>query len=107
MNPPETNDPIEQLLREQDGYVPDDGFSKRVVARLPRRRGWLPRVVLLAAVVIGAVFAVYWLPWKNLPPLDYTKIISLDPKVWSTWLPFVAVIVALASGLHTALRRED
>jgi hypothetical protein len=105
MNPP--NDPIEKLLREQDDYVADEGFSKKVLARLPRHRGWLPRMVLLAVVACGAVLAAYWLPWKSLPPLDYTKVLSLDTKVWSAWLPFAAVVVALASGLFAALRRQD
>jgi hypothetical protein len=107
MNPPETNDPIEKLLREQDDYVADDGFSKKVLARLPRRRGWLARVFLLAVVAAGGTLAAYWLPWKSLPPLDYTKILSLDPAVWSAWLPFVAVIMALGSALYVALQRQD
>jgi hypothetical protein len=107
MNAPETNDPIEKLLREQDDYVADDGFSKKVLAGLPQRRGWLPRMVLLAVVAFGAVLAAYWLPWKSLPPLDYTKVLSLDPQVWSAWLPCAAVVVALVSGLFGALRRQD
>ena len=38
MNPPETNDPLDALLREQDKYIEDNGFTARVVAALPRRR---------------------------------------------------------------------
>jgi hypothetical protein len=107
MNSPETNDPIEKLLREQDTYLADEGFSRRVVARLPRRRGWLPRIILLGVVGAGAAWAAYGLPWKDLPPLDYTRVISLDPNVLSAWLPFLAVVVALASGLSAALGRQD
>jgi hypothetical protein len=107
MNPDETNDPIEKLLREQNSYVNDDGFTGRVMARLPRRRGLFPRIVLLGVVAAGALLASYWLPWKNLPPLDYTKVLSLDPKVWSAWLPFFVVIAALVSGLLAALHRQD
>jgi hypothetical protein len=107
MNSPETNDPIEKLLREQDDYVADDGFSKKVLARLPRRHDWLARVILLAVVAAGTLGAFYWLPWKTLPPLDYTKVASLDPKVWSAWLPFLAVVGALLSAVSAALRRED
>lgn len=33
------DDPLEALLREQfDGPVPDEGFSARVMQRIPRRR---------------------------------------------------------------------
>lgn len=107
MNAPETNDPIEKLLHEQDDYVADDGFSRKVLAQLPRRREWLPRAVLLTVATVGAVLAAWGMPWKSLPPLDYTKILSLDPNVWSAWLPFLAVFVALASALLGALRRQD
>jgi hypothetical protein len=51
------------LLREQDKYIEDNGFTARVVAALPRRRrAWLRPVLLLGAVAIGSVLAVLWLP---------------------------------------------
>src|SRR5208283_278691 len=68
MNPPESNDPLDALLREQDSYIEDNGFTARVVAALPRRRrAWLRPGFLLGAVTIGSVLAVGWLPWGNLP----------------------------------------
>ncbi len=66
MNPPETNDPLDALLREQDKYIEDNGFTARVVAALPRRRrAWLRPVILMGAVAIGSVLAVGWLPWER------------------------------------------
>lgn len=104
-NPP---DPIDKLLREQDSYVEDDGFTKRVVAALPRRRQpVLSRIILFAVVIAGTAMAVYWMPWKNLPPLDFTQVSSADSKVLSAWLPFVIVGVALASAAIAAVRREE
>src|SRR6185312_4662147 len=95
MNSPEAPDPIDKLLREQDAYVPDDGFTKRVIKALPTRRHVFPRLILLAVAISGAAVAAHWMPWRNLPPLDYTELFSQNSKVLSAWLPFVAVGVAL------------
>ena len=107
MNSPETHDPIDKLLREQDTYVADDGFTKRVIAALPRRRSVFPRVILLAVVVAGAAMAICWMPWANLPPLEYTQVFASDSKVLSAWLPFVVVGVVLVSAALIAVRQED
>jgi hypothetical protein len=107
MNSPETHDPIDKLLREQDTYVSDDGFAQRVIAALPRRRPLFPRIFLLAVVIGGAGLAALWMPWQNLPPLDYTQIFTSDSQVASAWVPFIAVGVALASAVVAAMRREN
>jgi hypothetical protein len=107
MNSPETTDPIDKLLRDQDAYVPDDGFTKRVIAGLPRRKSTLlPRLVLLAAVMVGTVMAIFWMPWGTLPPLDYTQLFQ-NTEMLSAWLPFVVVGVTLGSAIYSLLRRED
>lgn len=46
---------LESLLRED--AIADDGFSKRVVARI-RRRIWVNRLALPIAVAVGFAFAV-------------------------------------------------
>lgn len=108
MNSPEKNDVIEKLLREQDAYISDEGFTKGVLARLPRRRRrWMPRVILLAMVAGGALMASQWVSWSSLPPLDYRRVIELDSGFLSAWLPVAAVGAALVSALVAALRGED
>lgn len=107
MNSPETPDPIDQLLREQDAYVPDDGFTRRVLAGLPRRQPWLPRIVLLSAILAGTAMAIFLIPWKTLPPLDYTQIFAENSKVLSAWIPIVAAGIALSSAVVTLFRRES
>lgn len=107
MNSPETKDPIDKLLREQDTYIADAGFTRRVVDALPRRTRVLPRIILLAAVAVGAVMAACWMPWKNLPPFDYAQLFNRDSNVLSAWLPFIAVGVALVSATVSALSREE
>jgi hypothetical protein len=104
MNSPETNDPIEKLLREEDTYIADDGFTKRVMEKLPERRVFWPRVVLLVLIAIGAVLAGCWLPWGSL--LDFRQALALDPKLLSAWLAVGAVITALVSGVLLAQRRD-
>ena len=104
MNPPETNDPLDALLREQDKYIEDNGFTARVVAALPRRRrAWLRPVLLLGAVAIGSVLAVLWLPWRNLPVLDLSALLSLDSQVLMPWVLVLSVMAALVWGTISAL----
>ena len=68
MNPPEPNDSLDVLLREQNNYVEDNGFTNRVMKALPARkcRTWMRPVVLLGSVAIGYVLAILWLPWANI-----------------------------------------
>ena len=108
MNPPETNDPLDALLREQDKYIEDNGFTARVIAALPRRRrAWLCPVLLLGAVTIGSVLAVGWLPWRNLPALDSSALLSLDSQVLMPWLVALSVMALLVWGIVSALEWED
>ena len=108
MNSPEAPDPIDKLLREQDTYIEDEGFTRRVIARLPRRKSvWAERAILLVAAIGGGLMAYFWMPWRSLPPLDYTQIFTADSKVLVAWLPFVVVFFALVSTVGAALRRRD
>ena len=108
MNPPETNDPLDALLREQDKYIEDNGFTARVVATLPRRRrAWLRPVLLLGAVAIGSVLAVGWLPWGNLPVLDSSALLSLNSQVLMPWVLVLSVMASLVWGTISALEWED
>jgi len=109
MNTPEENDPIDVLLREQNAYVEDGGFTARVMATLPRRpdRFWLRQILLLGATTIGSVLAVLWLPWGNLPPLNLSTLLSLDSQVLLPWALVIAVVGSLTWSAIAALQRED
>jgi hypothetical protein len=96
------------LLREQDKYIEDNGFTARVVAALPRRRrAWLRPVLLLGAVAIGSVLAVLWLPWENLPVPDSSALLSLDSQVLMPWVLVLTVMASLVWGTISALEWED
>jgi hypothetical protein len=71
MNLPDTNDPLDALLREQDSYIDDNGFTARVLASLPlrRRRAWIRPAILLGTTAIGYLLALWWAPWDLVKPL--------------------------------------
>ena len=108
MNPPENNDPLDALLREQNKYIEDDGFTARVVAALPRRRrALLCPIFLLGATTIGSVLAVLWLPWGNLPVPDLSALLSLDSQVLMPWVLVLSVMASLVWGTISALEWDD
>jgi len=108
MNAPEKNDPVEALLREQNAYVKDGGFTARVIKSLPRRRrAWLRPVLLLGATAVGSVLAVLWVPWGSLPALDWSALLSPNPQVLLPWVLAVTVIGSLVWSTVAALQWED
>jgi hypothetical protein len=108
MSLPEQNDPLDTLLREQNAYVDDGGFTARVVKTLPRRRrAWLRPALLMSATAIGSVLAVLWLPWGSLPALDLSAFLSLNPQVFLPWVLATAVLGSLIWSTVAALQWED
>lgn len=108
MNASEENDPLDALLREQNAYVDDGGFTARVVQALPRRRrAWVRPAILLTAIALGSVLAVCWLPWKNLPPLDASVLTAPNPQLLLPWLVVAAVVGSLVWSLVALLPKED
>ncbi len=60
---PENEDPLDALLREGDGYVEDNGFTKQVMTALPRqRRSWLRPAILMGAAMLGFALIACWMP---------------------------------------------
>jgi hypothetical protein len=108
MNPPEDNDPIDMQLREQTPYIDDNGFTQRVIAALPPRRlTWLRPVLLLGSAAVGIVLAIRWLPWSNLPPLDMSALLSLNPQVLSPWMVVLSVAASLIWAVVSVVQWDD
>ncbi len=108
MNPPENNDPLDALLREQNQYVADDGFTKRVMMSLPRRRSWRsPRFFLLSAAIIGWIAAGLWLLKDNLPPINADTLYSLNSQVLWPWAIVLCVAASLTWAVVAAIQWED
>jgi hypothetical protein len=109
MNPPEERDQIDMQLRKQSTYIDDNGFTARVVAALPRRRpyAWLRPAILLGTAAVGAVLAIQWLPWSNLPPVDMSALLSLNPQVLSPWIVVLSVAASLIWAVVSAVQWDD
>ena len=107
MNPPDANDPLDALLREQNNYIEDNGFTARVVFALPqaRRHEWVRMVLLLGATGIGYVLAIFWLPWDNIATALTT--FSVDSQTLLSCAVFLAIAGSLVWGVIAALCSEE
>ena len=111
MPPLETKDPLDELLRENDAYVEDGGFTARVVASLPpRRRSWLRPAILFSATLLGLALLVWWFPsLKNDLAVETNGGMVMNFSVQS--LLTVGVVLATAAalgwGLFVVVRSED
>lgn len=92
---------LESLFRSEP--IADDGFSRKVMARL-RRRIWLQRLVMPVAVSVGALFAFQ-------PALELLRalygLLDLLPSgvvaVPAESIPQVSTMVIVASVIVAAL----
>jgi hypothetical protein len=111
MKMPENEDPLDALLREGDGYVEDNGFTKQVMAALPRRRRpWLRPAILLGATVIGFALIAWWMPpLRNIIVREPQGGLSLQ-LTRQTLLAVGALVIAAGSlvwSVFAAVKWED
>ena len=112
MPPPETNDPLDTLLHENEPYIDDNGFSARVMASLPpRRRSWLRPVVLFSATLLSlAVLVVWWLPSLKdelAAGVSGEIVINLNAQSLMTLGVLLASMAAIGWGFFAVVRSED
>ncbi len=110
MNQPEQADPVETMLREQNQYINDDGFTARVMTALPRRRRpyyWLRPALLLGAAAVGTALAIRWLPWESLSAMDLSALLSLDFQAMAPWLSVALVSASILWAVVAAVEWED
>lgn len=109
--PPEPNDPLDVLLRENDAYVDDGGFTSRVMTALPRRRRFpLRPAILLGATVLGLALLVWLVPSLTeglVVRVSEGLIINLDLQLLSTVGVLLAAALLLGWGLFSVVRSED
>lgn len=107
MNPPDTNDPLDALLREQNNYIEDNGFTARVVGALPARkcRAWVRPTLLLGATAIGYVLAIFWLPWRNI--FDSATLLSFNSQALLTIVLLLSIVGSLLWGVIAAVGLEE
>ena len=106
MNPSDTNDPLDALLREQNHYIEDNGFTARVMAALPqrRRRLSLRRALLFSATAIGYILAIWWLPWNLLAS---SALLSFNAQALLAYGLLLAIFGSLLWGVFAALGWEE
>lgn len=110
MNPPETNDPLDALLRENDAYVEDHGFTARVLTTLPprRRRSWLRPAILLGATLIGFLLMAWWLPGlRDVFAVTPSGGSALNIQSCLVLGAFFAASASLFLGLFAVVKWED
>jgi hypothetical protein len=109
MNQPETNDPLDALLHEQNQHVEDNGFTARVIVALPRQQSRFPlrQIFLLCVTAVGSALAILWLPWENLPVLNFPALLSLNTQVLMPWVLVLSVMASLVWATVTAVQWED
>lgn len=109
MNPLKSNDPLDALLREQNQYIEDNGFTSRVIFALPRRHSRFPlrQIFLLVMTAIGSALAVLWLPWENLPALNWSVLLSPSSHVLLPWVLVFSVMGSLIWVAIAAVQWED
>ncbi|HWF17778.1 MAG TPA: hypothetical protein VG754_00840 [Verrucomicrobiae bacterium] len=108
---PESNDPLEALLHENDPYLEDGGFTARVVASLPpRRKSWLRPAILSGATLIGLALLIWLAPFaKDALSFDASGEISvnLNPQSVITLAVLLMGAASLGWGLFAMLKWED
>lgn len=46
---------IKELFKAHKADIPDDGFSERIIRRLPERRSILPQIIMSGFIMIGLI----------------------------------------------------
>jgi len=106
MNRSDTNDPLDTLLREQNDYIEDNGFTAGVMAALPqrRRRASLRPALLLGATAVGYILAIRWVPW-NL--VNSSALLSLNSHALLAYGLLLVIFGSLLWGVIAAFGWEE
>ena len=107
---PETNDPLDTLLREADDYIPDNGFTARVIAVLPRRQrhSWLRLAVLSVATLAGAGLTAWQLPSASALLIAIPRnVTAFQWQTAAVLLPIFAALGALGWGVFAIVNEEQ
>ncbi len=98
---------IKGLFRSQKTEVADNGFSRRIVARLPRRGNMMPQVIvaLFSLAGVAAIVAITGVKpleelWKGVL-LSFPGV-SLTGTMMSTYLFTVAAVTIIGLSIRKA-----
>jgi hypothetical protein len=100
---------LDELLREEPGYIEDAGFTARTLAALPARRlsSWLRPVLILSATLLSLAALIWWLLGDALHvPSSPVPLVSSHDWI-DVSLVGMAAIVSIVWGSVAALRSEQ
>jgi hypothetical protein len=98
---------LDRQLREAAPYIDDDGFSRRVLQRLPARRTNLQRfraVVLLGATLVACLIA-YLLSGRGEFVLQaVNRMAGMSPLMLAGIAVFAGIVITLAGSVAAISR---
>lgn len=107
MNEQEPIDGLDPLLCEQDAYIDDRGFTRRVLSALPRRRRLARRpFILLGAIVVGCALAAWWFPTSEILAVVRLDFSSITTASLSALAAALAAIGSLVWGTLALVNSE-
>jgi hypothetical protein len=107
MNEQEPIDALDLLLREQDAHIDDHGFTRRVLAALPRRRRLALRsIILLTAIVIGFAVTAWSFPTSEILAAARLDSSSITTASLSALAAALAAIGSLVWGAVALVNAE-
>jgi hypothetical protein len=62
---------------------------------------------LLGTTAIGSALAVLWLPWDNLPALNWSALLTPNSHVLLSWVLVLSVMGSLIWAVIAAVQWED
>jgi len=92
---------LKNLFTTHKAEVPDDGFSERVIRRLPERQSILPQIIMPVFILIGLILT-FMVP--GFSALVFEQIHSLITSIQHSQIPSagsIAVYLCLLALLST------
>ncbi|MGD0650843.1 MAG: hypothetical protein ABSA97_06860 [Verrucomicrobiia bacterium] len=91
------NDWLEDALHHDEPYIDDAGFSARVVAALPRRRGlrWARLLIINGAGIMGLLIAWYVAPLQGWLIESLTQLLRARSLADIPLVPVVLIVLCL------------
>lgn len=102
------NDWLDDVLKQDDQYINDDGFAARVVAALPakHKRAWLRPVILCSATMAGLALTFTILPVPIYLADSFVQLVHARSLSAVPVLP-VALIVSFFWATFAAVADEN
>jgi len=101
---------LDRQLREAVPYIDDDGFSRRVLQRLPTRRSNLQRfraVILLGATLIACLIAYLLSDRGEFVLQAVNRMAGMSPLMLVGIAIFAGILIALAGSVAAISRNHQ